>query len=51
MYPWYFTLPVLVLSISLFSSLCLVLDIYGPNFEIGLPQGGSSRSRRSARSG
>ena len=51
MYPWYFTIPVLVLSISLFSSLCLLLDIYGPNFEIGLPQGGSSRSRRSARSG
>jgi len=51
MYPWYFTIPVLVLSISLFSSLCLLLDIYGPNFETGLPQGGSSRSRRSARSG
>ena len=51
MYPWYFTIPVLILSISLFSSLCLLLDIYGPNFEIGLPQGGSSRSHRSARSG
>lgn len=51
MYPWYFTIPVLMLSISLFSSLCLLLDIYGPNFEIGLPQGGSSRSHRSARSG
>lgn len=50
MHPWYFTIPVLVLSVSLFSSLCLLLDIYGPNFEIGLPQGGSSRSHRSARS-
>ena len=50
MHPWYFTIPVLMLSISLFSSLCLLLDIYGPNFEIGLPQGGSSRSHRSARS-